>query len=398
MVSFAPSQTQLVRPEFVDRVPSPAYDSLSPAARRAWRRQHPDSYLNVTRSPEDEEPGSEATGQDLVDAGRKALNHLLSIDAFDHPATEINSHEWIYLYELELNGHRQTGIVGEVLVSDYDDGTIRIHEEIRDARAELLATHFGELGAASSPVALAYRQTPEMLKLIADAKSVTPELRFSDGSGLVQTVWRITDPGTIAAVVEIFSTQRSYIIDGHHRAAATSALAHRRPNPELATMFVAMFPDTELQLLGFNRLVRNLEADMLASLPDRLGLEACDGPPEVAHGTVGVYVRGHWYRMQLADQGAGLDSFDAVRVRKQILTDVLGIERSDSPQLVNLAGDQPLSGLMEMADEQAGVAIVLAPIRLDAFMAAADEGIILPPKSTYFTPKVRSGVFLSLYS
>lgn len=393
MVAFLPTPAGLVNEAFIETVPSPAYDSLSPAARRAWRRNAPESYLNVTRSPEDEEPGSNATRQDLISAGRKALEHLLEIGAFDTPTEHENA---FFLYRLAAHGHAQIGIVGEVPVSEYDNGTIRIHEEIREARASLLADHFGHVGAASSPVALAYRQNPELQAIVARESAKSPTLDFGDSSGLTQTVWRLDDPNTVAEISSLMSGEPTYIIDGHHRAAAASTLANRTDS--LSTMFVAMFPDDELQLLGFNRLVRNVGSDAIDRLLALPGTAPADGVPETSHGVAGICARNQWYTLQLDDGGPGLGQFDAVRFRDQLLGPIFGIDRSDSQALLNLSGDQPTEELMEMAERHDGVAIVLAPIALDAFMAAADDGIILPPKSTYFTPKVRSGIFLRQFA
>lgn len=391
MVALLPTAARLVKEAWLDRVPSPAYDSLTPGERRAFRLTHPESFLNVTRSPEDEEPGVPVDPAQLLREGRAALDHLLDVGAFDDSDAPA-----LFLYRLIENGHEQVGVVGEVPVAAYASGEIRIHEEVRQARADLLADHFDVVGAASSPVALAFRGSDEIAATIDRLVKEQPVLDFSDDTGLRQTVWRVVDPLAVADLGAALADEPMYIIDGHHRAAAAlTACERNEPGSPLEGMLVAAFPDDSLRLLGFNRWVRDVDNDLIASLHESLPqLSPSSAMPELCLGTVGLYARGAWYRLDL-DLASDM-AFDAVAVRTELLGPIFGVERSDDPRLVNLAGDQSIEGLVETVDRLGGVAIVMAPIELDAFMAAADAGVVLPPKSTYFTPKVRSGLFLRL--
>lgn len=399
MVVFRPAPLGLVRPEWADRVPAPAYDALSAAERRQFRVDHQDSYLNVTLAPEDEPVGSPRSQPQLLDAGRRALERLLEQGAF-----HLSSEPTVCLYRIADAHHAQVGIVGEVPVSEYDRGTVRIHEEVRPQRVEMLAEHMAVVGAVSSPVALAIRPSDELSAWIDAVMANPPDLDFQDdgdGDGdevgdhdgpgrLHQTVWVVRDPEQIAAACALVASQTTYIIDGHHRAAASSLAANR--DERVDSMLVALFPTETLTLLGFNRWVREVPPDIAERLRDRFGpLEAEDEQPEVALGTVGVYLDGAWYRVEL---GTKPGEFDAVAVRSEILQPLCGIESSADERLANVAGDQPIASLIEKVDAFGGMAIVIAPIEMGAFLEAADRGVVLPPKSTYFVPKVRSGVFL----
>lgn len=387
MTRLLPTRASLLRPEFGDRVPSPAYDSMTPAERRRFRIDNPESFLNVTRSPEDEPDGVVADTHLLLREGREALDRLVALGAFDARGTEA-----LFIYRLVASGHVQTGIVGEIPVSEYESGEMRIHEETRAARAALLADHFSIVGAVSSPVAVAFRGSPASDALVHRLTEADPDLVLSDDT-LTQTVWRIDAAADVAALCDLLAPEPTYIIDGHHRAAASLEAARRRgPDAPDNHMLVALFPDDSLQLLGFNRWIRIDAAETEAALARLPGLEPVDDQPEPTLGTIGVYADRRWYQVALTP--AEELHFDAVAVRTQLLQPVFGIAQDDDPRLVNLAGDQPIDDLVATVDAGGGIALVLAPIELDAFMAAADRGEVLPPKSTYFTPKARSGLFL----
>lgn len=387
VVVFRSAPLQVVRREFTDRVPAPAYDALSASERRRFRIDHPDSYLNVTLASEDEPAGSVRSQDELLAAGRAALERLLEQGAFRFEAEKT-----LCLYRIADAHHAQVGIVGEVPIHEYNAGTVRIHEEVRPQRVEMLAKHMGVVGAVSSPVALAIRHNEDLVAWIGAVMANPPDLDFTEDAvgGLHQTVWIIKNPTQIETVCSLVSSQTTYIIDGHHRAAASSLAATR--DPRIDSMLVALFPEDTLTLLGFNRWVSEVPADIVERLGGRFGeMEGAPTQPPVAFGTIAVYVDGLWYRVQLDTQPG---DFDAVAVRSEILAPMCGIESADDDRLVNVAGDQPISGLVERVDTNGGMAIVLAPIEMEAFLAAADAGVVLPPKSTYFTPKVRSGVFL----
>jgi len=391
MVELRPVALRLVDENWLDRVPAPAYDSLTPSQRRDFRDTHPESYLNVTRSPEDDPSGRGVQNHTYLAEGRAALERLLAAGAFTD-----RSEPAYYLYRLELDGHSQVGIVAEVSVDSYASGDMRIHEEIRQTRADLLADHLAVVRASSSPVAIGFRGSDELSAELERLTTGEPIIDLSDDSGLRQSVWCVYEHADVAALGAVIGDVPMYIVDGHHRAAAALAAANRAGEGHGITMFVAAFADDSLQLLGFNRWIRERAGDSAAdSLSSVEGLEPVDAQPEASLGVIGLYADGQWYRYAL-DIGEGAH-FDAVAVRDQLLGPVFGIHAGDDDRLVNLAGDQSVDSLVATIDEHGGVAVVMAPIEIDAFMAAADQGIVLPPKSTYFTPKVRSGLFLREY-
>lgn len=395
MVEIHPFGGRTVSPEWLDRVPSPAYDSLSTPERRQFRLDNPHSYLNVTRAPEDEAPGAPTDNESLVRAAQSVLQALLADGAFtetDEPS--------LYLYRIAAGEHQQTGIVCEASVRDYAEGRIKAHEQIRGARAELLGQHLLGVGYSSSPIALTFRSDDSIKDLIRQGREADPILNWNDGT-IEQDIWRVTDPDLVGSIVEKLAPRPAYIIDGHHRAAA--ALAVQKGEQVAAgedRMLTVLFPDDALLLLGFNRVVTGLSADeagvLVGAVKEQFSVSKSEDAPQPNRGQLGLYAKGHWH---LVDLGAApidpLAALDPVRLQDEILAPMLGVSAPGSdPRLQTVSGDQPADRLEQMVDVAGGVAFIVPPLTMEDLFVVADAGLTMPPKSTYFTPKVRSGIFL----
>lgn len=401
MVAVQPVTARVVEKEWVDRVPSPAYDSLSAQERIAFRAENPLSYLHVTRSPQDEPASSRASDRELVEAGRESLDHLLRLGVFTEPLPPS-----YYVYRLQVNDHEQTAVVAEVPVEAFAEGRIRPHEDVQTARVDLLKRHTDVVRAASSPVALAFRSSHTVRNAISTVVSEPPMLDFSDRT-LRQTIWRVDDPAFAEAVELRLADEPLYIIDGHHRAAA--ALAHEaNGGGAVRPMLAALFPDESLRLLGFNRLVHDLggqtPAEVVSVLSAALGVVPLDELAPPPPGSVVMVLDGASYLVDLGrSKGATepeevLEALDAVALQRRVLEPLLGIaEPGDTDRMTNLHGGQPLDVFAARVAERGGVGFLLAPMALNDLFTLADAGLTLPPKSTYFTPKVRSGIFLRQY-
>jgi len=395
MVEIHAFRGRTVDPAWLDRVPSPAYDSLSTPERRQFRIDNPYSYLNVTRAPEDEPPGAPTDNESLVAAARQVLEALLADGAFneaDEPS--------LYLYRIAAGDHRQTGIVCEASVTDYAEGSIKAHEQIRGARAELLGQHLLGVGHSSSPIALTFRSDQTVKALIREGRKSDPILAWDDGT-IEQVVWRMTDPQLVDPLIEALRTRPAYIIDGHHRAAA--ALAVKRGNGTAHgedRMLSVLFPDDALLLLGFNRVVTGLSVDeagaLVGKVKETFTVTRSETAPQPNRGQLGLYAKGHWHLVDLGEAPADpLAALDPVRLQDEILAPMLGISAPGSdPRLHTVSGDQHCDRLEQMVDTDGGVAFVVPSLTMEDLFVVADAGLTMPPKSTYFTPKVRSGVFL----
>lgn len=396
MVTIRPLRGRTVSSEWLNRVPSPAYDSFSVEERRAYRANNRWSYLNVTRSPEDEQPGAPTDNASLVAAASIVLRGLIADGAFGDETAGA-----MYLYRLEADGHVQTGIVAEAAVADYVGDGILAHEQIREARAELLADHLVGVGHASSPIALTFRSDEVIRDLLRAGREEHPLLDWNDGT-LHQTVWQVADElaDSLRAMLE---PRTAYIIDGHHRAAAATAVQARNTRPPRTDhMLVALFPDDALQILGFNRVVRGLDKfevqNAVAAIAESFSVSRlAETPAESSRGSLAMYASGDWYQIDLGTPAATdpLSGLDPVRLQDEILAPMFGVrEPGSDPRLVTVSGDQPTTTLEEEVDLHGGVAFMVSPLEATDLFAVADAGQTMPPKSTYFVPKVRSGVFL----
>lgn len=425
MADVQPVSLRFVTPELTGEVPSPPHDALSLEARQRHLAQHPRSYLGVTLSPEDMEPGAADPAEAALSAGRHRLETMLAEGVFG-PATEPG----FFIYRLEVDDHRQTGLVCGVATSDYDEGMVRIHEHINRGRADHLARHLSVVGAQSSPIAMAFKLRPTVVRIMdRTADTTEPLLDFVDGEGLRQQLWAITDPYEIAEIEFAFSNAALYLIDGHHRAAAASthraAIEPSSRDPHL--MLSTLFPFEQLRNQAFHRILTGVDpVEFQAELARRFATRRTDdphqvsarGPAELALGvpadgdggaTGDARQRSEWpgstgaVDWLLLDvpfdlhARSDLDNIDPVRLARLVLGPILGIDEANSdPRLSYRPG---LADAESIADIELGsneMVFLMRPVPMDILMDASDEGLVMPPKSTYFLPKVRSGLFVRM--
>ena len=393
----------VVHSEWAERVTTGPYDAYSPDERAALSEANPYSFLNVTRSMEDvpEERRHDVDG--LLAECAAAMDRLYGVGAyrsFEDPA--------LFLYRLEVDRptgrHSQTGIVGLVPVVGDRDHRILRHEEVRPDRTELMARHLVTVGASSSPISLAYRADADLDAEVARCCAAEPVL-VSESEGVDQVVWAVT--GSDAEhLADLIGDRTLYVTDGHHRmAAAAQALqATEDGSGPLAWTQAVLFPDQEMLVLPFHRRVgdalRRLPGDLLEALWTVGSIEERDGA-EAARpdrpGRVGVYLGGRWYSLVLpaAVGDRAVDLLDVARLQDGVLDPVFGIVDPGSDPMLDYVPDPAgLEALAGRCDEDGRVGFVTYPLSVTELMAVADAGELMPPKSSYFEPKPRSGVFL----
>lgn len=406
MATLDPFGGWIVAPHAADRVIAPAYDALSPRERGKVAAAEPDSFLNVTRSPEDQLPGHELPHEALLAASRRSLERLVAEGAFArHPGPAY------HVLRMQLGDHVQTGVVGTVPVADIGS-VVRLHEETREDKEDDLVRHLEVVGVSSSPVGLIHRGPSPVADVVDHVTTRPPTLRVRSDDGLEQTVWTVAGAAEVAAVATGFADVGTlYLTDGHHRAA--SAVRHAEgmaargaaPDGPWSRLLAVAFPAAELRLEPYHRVVHGVDPDrqraVLAAIQERFHVEllpdAAEPEPPRAAGTFGLHLGGRWFRIRTARDEGALDpvaALDVTVLQERILRPVLGITdaRTDD-RLEFVPGTRGLDELARRSGAD-GVAFALPPARVEELMAVADVGAVMPPKSTWFEPKVRSGMFL----
>lgn len=414
MPTVRPFRGYLVAPERVHDVVAPAYDALTPAQRRRYAQSHPDNYVNAMRSLEEFPACEQPTLEDVLDLNKTNLENLLAQGAFR--ATE---NPCLFIYRLRADDHEQVGLVAEVPVDEYDRGVIKKHEYTQTNREDHLVRYNETVGASSSPVCLTYAHHPAIDAVIRECMKDDPVIDFVAEDGVAQSIWRVDDPEVHLRLQRGFAeVGEAYLTDGHHRAAAGSRFTElrRRQNGQHTGdeaynfLLVVLFPDNQIRILAYNRYVRDLNGlstdaflDALSRdfTVERLGDVPAEHAAPAAPREFSMLLAGEWYRLAVdPDAVAGDDpvaSLDIAILHDRILKPILGImdvrcdERCES-----VPGALGMEGLAERCREGGGVAFGCPPMSIQQLMAVADAKLVMPPKSTWFDPKVRSGLFLRL--
>lgn len=318
-----------------------------------------------------------------------------------------------YLYELVMEGRSQTGIVACASVDDYSCGVIARHENTREEKEQDRIRHVDVTNAHTGPIFLAYRSQEELNGLVALEKKKTPLYDFISEDGICHRVWKIEDPQKAEEIHRIFSgIPRVYIADGHHRAASAVKVAamRREANPswtgneEFNYFLSVLFPDDQLMIMPYNRVVQDLNGltrEEFLKKTERYFVVTERGrkafSPE-QKGQVGMYLDGSWYQLDARPEICTDDpvkGLDVSILQDRILGPLLGIgdPRTDS-RIRFVGGIRGLSELERLVDSGAAVAFSMYPTSIRELFEVADAGLLMPPKSTWFEPKLRSGLFI----
>jgi uncharacterized protein (DUF1015 family) len=317
-----------------------------------------------------------------------------------------------YIYELTMNGRTQTGIVACASIDDYVNGVIKKHENTREEKEEDRIRHVDACNTQTGPIFLAYRSHHEIRALIEQVKQNPPDFSFVSEDGIGHRGWKISDISLIQSFQTAFSgIDQIYIADGHHRAASAVkvGLKRRAEHPgydgtEAFNYFLSvLFPDEELKILPYNRLIRDLngltEDAFLQKVSEKfLVKEAEQAEEPKKKGQMTMYLHGHWYLLEVKSEYVQMDPVEGLDVeylQRELLNPVLGIQDPRTDHRIDFVGG--IRGIQELkrrADTDMEVAFAMYPTSIQELFAVADAGLLMPPKSTWFEPKLRSGLFL----
>nr|MBQ8251740.1 DUF1015 domain-containing protein [Lachnospiraceae bacterium] len=333
--------------------------------------------------------------------------------------------ECYYIYELTMNGRSQSGIVAASSVDDYMNNVIKKHENTRADKEVDRINHVDICNAQTGPIFLAYRSKEEINAIVDKKKQETPVYDFTKEDEVTHRVWIIDDSAEVEAIRNAFaSIHEIYIADGHHRCASAVkvSLKRREANPdytgaeEFNRFLSVLFPDDQLMIMDYNRVVKDLNGltneEFLAKIKDVFTCEKIDvdlysqqdasGKDAVikpaAKGEVSMYLNGDWYKMSIKDQYKTQDpvkGLDVSLLQENILAPVLGIEDPKTDKRIDFVGG--IRGLAELEKRVANdckVAFLMYPTSIGELFAVSDANLLMPPKSTWFEPKLRSGIFI----
>jgi uncharacterized protein (DUF1015 family) len=400
-----------VRPkkEFVREVASCAYDVVNRKEAKNLARRNPKSFLHVVKSEIDLPDTIGAYETAVYEAARKRLKSMIQKGYFikeDEPC--------FYIYRQKLGDHIQNGIVACVSLKEYQCGKIKKHELTRSEKEMDRTRHIDVVGAQTGPVFLTYKNSENIDALVKSAIREFPEYNFTADDEITHTVWIIKDNDVISEIQYQFSQLDAlYIADGHHRAASAATVAKLREErnhfhtgaEEYNWMMSVLFPHNQLKILPYNRIVKDLggldlEGFML-KLNENFDISFPyeEKIPNQPH-EFGMYIKKHWYKLAMKDTlpaGSGIvESLDVSILHEKVLHPILGIgDMRNDPRIEFVGGIRGTKELENLVDsEEYAVAFSLYPTAVNQLMALADAGLMLPPKSTWFEPKLRSGIFV----
>jgi uncharacterized protein (DUF1015 family) len=399
-------------PELAAQVIAPPYDVLSSGEARQRAQDKPDSFLHISKPEIDLDPSISAYDPRVYAKGAQNLQHLIA-----QRRLQQDTQSYYYLYRLIMGEHEQTGIVAVANVADYDTNRIRKHEFTRPDKEDDRVHHIDVLNAQTGPVFLTYPHHAVIDDLVATLTARTPAVNVTAEDGIVHTLWVVDQSADIALITQTFDQMPNlYIADGHHRSAAASRVAAQRralnaqhTGEESYNYFLSVvFPDNQMQILDYNRVIQDLNhlttEQLLQEISKNFTVTPSYAPvkPQQA-GEFGMYLSGQWYHLRIHPEQIPSDpvaSLDVSLLADQLIAPILGITDPRRDKRIDFVGG--IRGLAELEKRvnsgEMAVAFALHPTSLAALMAVADAGQVMPPKSTWFEPKLADGMVSHLLS
>ena len=406
MAQIKPFNALRPKTEIAAQVASKPYDVLNSEEARAEAKDNPFSFLHITKSEIDLPQDTDVHSQDVYNKAKENLLRFINKD-------EILLREekpCYYIYQLKMQGRSQTGLVCVSSVQEYFDNVIKKHEFTRPEKEKDRIDHMRTIEAQTGNVFLAYRDVMEVNALINGWKSTQKSVYdFTASDGIQHTIWIIDRDIVINSITQLFNANVpfTYIADGHHRAASAAKVSKQMPDSEDAKYFLTtIFPASQLAILDYNRVVKDLDGlsaeKLIARLQDDFFITLSPEPvkPSQLH-EFGMYLRGQWY---ILSSRKGTYSNDPVGIldvsilSNNILNKILDIKDQRTDKRIDFVGGiRGLGELERRVDSgEMKVAFSLFPVTIDQLFTISDSGKVMPPKSTWFEPKLRDGLLTHL--
>ncbi|MCD2348958.1 DUF1015 domain-containing protein [Clostridium guangxiense] len=401
-----------VRPvkELAGNVAELPYDVMNTEEARAIGEKNAFSFIHVDRAEIDLE---KEVNPYSVKVYEKARNNLF--DMIKKKILVKDNKENLYIYRQIMNGRRQTGIVGCTSIDDYQNGVIKKHEFTLESKEKDRINHVDYCNANTGPIFLTYRSQKEINEIVDKITVKEPEYNFTGEDGITHIAWVIEDQNTINRLTNLFKDVNAlYIADGHHRAASAVkvGLKRRKENPnytgeeEFNYFLSVLFPDQDLAIMDYNRVIKDLNGmelpELIEKIRENFQVEKLDNDvhykPDEKH-IFGMYVDGTWYRLKAKkgtfDEKDPVLSLDVSILQNNLIGPILGISDPRKDERIDfIGGIRGIRELEKRANSDMKLAFSMYPTTVQDLMRVADSGNVMPPKSTWFEPKLRSGLFI----
>ncbi len=387
------------------QIASVPYDVVNTEEARAMAADNPLSFLHVSRPEIDLPEGTDIYGDQVYRKGVENFERLIAegpLETDDAPG--------IYLYRLVMGDHEQIGVVAVASIDEYDQDVIRKHERTRRDKEDDRTRHMLVLRAQTGPVFLTYRASREIDSMVMETVTAGPLFDFTAPDGIQHTMWRVPDP--VRFVQAFRDVPFLYIADGHHRAASAArartelkeqSFGHTG-DEDYNFFLTVIFPDEQLKILAYNRAVRDLNgmssAEFLEAVRKNFTVAESAMPEPEMRGQWSMYLDGRWYGLRLpegapAPEGV-VDSLDVSILQERLLNPVLGIKDIRTDKRIDFIGGMRGTAELErlVNEGKAAVAFSLFPTTIEDLLRVSDAGEIMPPKSTWFEPKLRDGLLV----
>ncbi len=389
-------------------IPALPYDVMSSDEAREMVKGNPLSFLHIDKAEIDL-----PLGTDLYDTAvyEKAKENLIALE--ENGDLIQDSEPCLYIYKQVMNGRSQTGIVGCASIDDYMNNVIKKHEHTLAKKEQDRINHVNTCDANTGPIFLTYRKNDEISSTVESWMNNNQPVYDFTADDVSQTVWVVDDAKTVNRLSALFDTVSAmYIADGHHRCASAVRVGEmrRKANPDYTgeeefNYFLAVaFPDKELEIMDYNRVVKDLngldENEFITAISKSFEVEKTEGrcKPSDKH-TFGMYLNKQWYLLKakadIINESDPVERLDVSILQNYLLDAVLGIKNPKTDDRIDfIGGIRGLAELEKRADSDMQLAFAMYPTTVDDLMAIADAGLIMPPKSTWFEPKLLSGLFI----
>lgn len=407
MAQFIPFKAYRPQEDQAEQIASRPYDVVNRQEAREESKGNPHSFFRVVKPEIDFPDEHDPYAPEIYEQGKANFETMIQQGLFRQ-----EDQEQYFVYQLQMGDHRQSGLVGCCAIDDYFDNVIKKHERTRPDKEEDRKNHIRVSKMQYEPVFFAYPQVQEIDRLVEEVKQAEPLFDFTAADGIRHTVWPVADDERIHAIAELFETQvpAIYVADGHHRTAAGALVGRELRDqdeaafPRAGFFLATLFPDNQLKILDYNRVITDLNGLSSEAFLERLSthfiLERCEEacrPPRLH--TFGMYLDGQWYQLTARPHTydeSPIGQLDVTILSKYVLNPILGIKDLRTDKRIAFVGGMRGLGELERRVDSGEMRLAFShyPISMQQIIDISDNDLLMPPKVTWFEPKLRSGLFV----